>query len=120
MPLFKTNQDIFKTYLEESYDSNMYDKPWVDLPPNPLWDYSRELQIEDVDIWEVITEIGGGTGVYASWMPYAEFYMIRNKHVVETFYGKFIQPQVRKRLDELNIPYPKHLPEPNYELLSKL
>jgi len=53
-------------------------------------------------------------------MPYAEFYMIRHNHTIETFYGKFIQPQVRKRLDELNIPYPKHLPEPNYALLSKL
>ena len=35
------------------------------------------MQIEDVDLWEVIYEQGGSVGVYASYNPFAEFYMIR-------------------------------------------
>jgi hypothetical protein len=93
------------------YDANVYDKPFLTLPPSPQWTYDREMVIEDVDIWEVIVEQGGGHGVYAAWCPYAEFYMLRYNHNIETFYqerpdGKPILPVVQKRLDELGMWYP--------------
>lgn len=80
------------------------------LPPSPKWDYSRELQIEDVDIWEVLFEQGGGTGVYAAWCPYAEFYMLRvnldgRNPQIETFYGAGAQKRLIEKLNLYKIPY---------------
>lgn len=107
MPIFKTNQDIFKTFGEEVYDPNTFDTPFLTLPPSPEWDNSRELQIEDVDIWEVIYEAGGGNSLYAAWCPYAQFFMLLINGSVETFYGIHGEKMLEKKLQELNIQYPK-------------
>ena len=84
----------------------------VGMPPKREWDYSRQLQIEDVDIWEVIYEQGGAVGVYAAWSPYAEFYMVRvgwkkeaEGYGVETYYGPGAQKQVQNRMREMSIPF---------------
>ena len=108
---FKSTQNIFKDFgeiLEQSWmDSNK-----IETPPKVDWDYSRELQIEDVDIWEVICEQGGGVGVYAAWSPYAEFYMIRTgwqKEAhglgIETYYGKGSQKKVQDRMNSMSLPF---------------
>ena len=90
------------------------------LPPKVDWDYNREMIVEDVDLWEVLYEASGGIGVYAAWLPYAEFYMIttgldfRNaaRYVneipyydrqIETFYGPGAQEKLIKRTRELGI-----------------
>jgi hypothetical protein len=107
MPLFKSTKDILQGG-EEVYNLNNFDNNFLQLPPNPEWDYSRQLQVEDIDIWEVITEMSGPTGIYVSWCPYAEFYMIVNKGKIDsTYYGEDSDKHAAKRLDELNIPYPK-------------
>lgn len=77
MPQFKTTYNILtKQDEDEVFDSAWFESDKQVYPPKRNWDYSRDLQIEDVDIWEVITEASGGLGVYASWSPYAEFYLI--------------------------------------------
>ena len=79
----------------------------MQYPPSIEWDYSRELQIEDIDIWEVLYAAIGGLGVYAAWLPYAEFYLIRTgwenelKNGFETYYGPDAVNQVIKRGKEL-------------------
>ena len=108
MPQFRTTAQIFKVG-GDVFDPNWADKPTVQLPPNPSWDYSRELHLEDVDIWEVIYEQGGGVGVYASWCPYAEFYLLRTgwwnvPNDIEVYYGPGSQVQVQKRMKEMNLP----------------
>jgi hypothetical protein len=107
MPIFKTNLDIFKTFGEELYNPNHFDNPNLQLPPNPAWDHNREPQMEDIDIWEVILESGGGLGLYAAWCPYAKFYMLRRDIDVETYFGDIGEQMLEKRLKELNISYPK-------------
>ena len=83
----RTTKNIFKDHEEiDTLDFN-YTLLDTDLPPKTAWDYSRNLRLEDVDVWEVIYEEGGGTGVYASWEPYAEFYMLRLNEKLEFFYG---------------------------------
>ena len=107
MPRFKTTVNILKDN-NEYFDDNWMDSNKLELPPNPKWDNKRELQVEDVDIWEVITEMSGPTGIYASWMPYAEFYMIVNKGKIDsTYYGEGSDKYAAKRAEKLNIPYPK-------------
>ena len=70
------------------------------------------MQIEDVNLWEVIYEQGGAVGVYASWDPYAEFYMVRvgwfleqQGYGAEMYYGPGALKTVKKRMNELGIPY---------------
>lgn len=107
MPRFKTTEMIFKG-TEEYFDENWMDTPFLQLPDHDAWDYSRELHIEDIDLWEVITEMSGITGLYAAFLPYAEFYMIINRTIIDsTYYGKGSDEYAAKRCDELGIPYPK-------------
>lgn len=113
MPFFKSTQNILKTpWEDEVFNENWMDSDKLYLPPTYDWDYSRELNIEDVDIWEVIYEASGGVGVYASWCPYAEFYMVRvgweleNKgYGVESYYGPRAGEKVVQRMKELKIPF---------------
>jgi len=111
MPQFKTTANILKKpWEDEIYNDNWMDSNKLVLPPKKQWDYSRELKIEDVDVWEVLYYQGGGLGLYASWDPYAEFYLITlhnfaiRENSLETYYGKGAQSMVQKRCKELNIP----------------
>jgi hypothetical protein len=107
---WKSTHNIF-TDFQEVFEENWMNYDTLQTPPRPDWDYSRELKIEDVDIWEVIYEQGGGVGVYASWCPYAEFYLIRTGYwnessgnAIETYYGAGAAQSVQKRAKELKIP----------------
>ena len=111
MPFFKTTKNILQTPWEDDlWNDNWMDSDKVYLPPKIDWDYSRELKIEDVDIWEVLHQQGGGLGVYAAWMPYAEFYMITLNGLntipdrIETYYGSQASESVIKRCKDLKIP----------------
>ena len=102
MPRFKTTQNIFKDY-SEFFDENWSNHSTIQLPPKKDWDYSRELNLEDVDLWEVLYE-GSGTGVYAAWSPYAEFYLAKVSCCnLETFYGVKAQERLKKYLVEYGI-----------------
>lgn len=116
MPQFKTTYNILtKVDSDELYDENALNYNFEILPPKKDWDYSRELRIEDIDIWEILYESSGGIGVYAAWLPYAEFYMITTgwkpgvfqiptNKTIETFYGPGAQEKVYNRARELDIP----------------
>ena len=111
MPFFKTTHNI---YIDqgEYFDPNWMDSNKLVLPPKTDWDYKREMKIEDVNLWELIQEIGS-VGVYAAWDPYAEFYLIKppfNRHNLgfETYYGKGALKQVKKRMKELGLVIPKN------------
>ena len=116
MPIFRSTKDILLTpWEDEIFDPNWMDSDKLILPPNKVWDYKRELRIEDVSIWEVIAERGGGCGVYASWDPYAEFYMITpgwylkgKGHGIETYYGQGSQQLVKKRAMFFNLRLPRN------------
>jgi hypothetical protein len=129
MPIFKSTHNILKKPDEdEVFNPNWMDSDKLVLPPNPEWDYNRALTIEDVDIWEVLYEASGGIGAYASWCPYAEFYMITsgwlplqpgqryNDRIVETFYGANAQAEVQIRMIQLGIPFTltQHWVEPEH------
>lgn len=113
MPFFKSTYNILKKFDEdEVFNINWMDSDKLILPPSAPWDYKREMQIEDVDIWEVLYEESGGRGVYASWNPYAEFYMITSgwknmfdpDKIIETYYGNGAVRKVFNRSLELGIP----------------
>ena len=108
MPFFKTTHNIFAAPdQDELHNDNWFDTPFLQLPPYKKWDYSRELTIEDIDIWEVIFQKGGGIGAYAAWNPYAEFYMITTGfyNEIETYQGPGVQIKIQKRMKSLGIPF---------------
>jgi hypothetical protein len=118
MPVFKSTLNILNIPdQDEVFNPNWMNSDQVVLPSTKVWDYKRELKIEDVDIWEVIYEASGGIGIYASWQPYAEFYMIRvgwdiekYGHGIETYYGPGSGSIVYRRAKELGIDiYPKQV-----------
>jgi len=105
MNQFRTTAGIFntKTGKEIYFDPNWMDSNVIITPPNKPWDYSRELNIEDIDLWEVIWE-SSLAGVYAAWNPHAEYYLITTpyeKNTVETYYGAGANAKVIDRLKEL-------------------
>lgn len=110
MVMFRTTHNILKAPSEGDYfDENWMNFDTIQLPPKTDWDYAREMQIEDVDLWEVISEGSGGIGVYGAWSPYAEFYMVTNGlDKIETFYGVGSQKRLKKYLDSLGIRYPQN------------
>jgi hypothetical protein len=105
MPIFRSNKDIFMSGEEESFDHSKFDIMNKFVPPlNKEWDYSKELHVENVELWEVIYEEGSQIGVYAAWEPYAEFYMIINKTEIFTYYGKGALKKTVKKIKELKFP----------------
>jgi hypothetical protein len=129
MPIFKSTYNILlKPDGDELYDRNWMDRNKAVFPPGgpddsmAKWDYNREMTIDDVDVWEVIFEGGGGWGVYASWCPFAEFYMITtgldfqntpkiidgfiyHHRKFETYYGPGSQQKVVERMKQFQIPF---------------
>lgn len=121
MPIFKSTYNILKKFDEdEVFNPNWMDSDTLILPPKVDWDYQREMTIEDVDIWEVLYESSEGKGLYAAWMPYAEFYIVttgldwKNNpsvingssyqgRVIETYYGQGAQVKVQRRVKELEM-----------------
>lgn len=106
MPFWRTTKNIFSD-LGEHFDPNWMDSDKLITPPNKPWDYKRDMQIEDVNLWEEIRFNPVGIGVWAAWDPYAEFYMITNgKSAIETFYGPGASRSVYKRAKELGVLLP--------------
>ena len=111
MPVFKSTYNILKKPDEdEVFDPNWMDSDTLILPPKTNWGYAREMQIEDVNIWECLYEQSGGLGLYASWDPYAEFYMITKQwhsmlpNQLEFYYGANASMTAYKRAKELGMP----------------
>ena len=91
MPFFKTTYNILvRPGEDELFDPNWMNSDKMILPPKKDWDYSRELQIEDIHIWEVLYEASGGIGIYAAWDPFAEFYMFTTGWVPKTMNDRII------------------------------
>ena len=120
IPVFKTTEQIMKGLAEEVFDPNWLDSDTLVLPPKEPWDYQREMQIEDVNIWEQVMN-PWALAVYAAWDPYAEFYLIRFDQNYnwdgwtepgvppmfnfETYYGAGAHNEVIKRIQELGKVY---------------
>jgi hypothetical protein len=106
---FKSADNVFG--VSEYFDINWIDNSKIMFPPKTDWDYSRELKIEDIDVWEILYE-STDISVFAAWSPYAEFYLIRPGYalyncgmVEEVYYGVGAQSKLIERMKELNIPY---------------
>lgn len=125
MPRWReTGQIIRLDRYDEVFDDNWmnYDRVWKYAPPSPDWTAARPMRIEDVDIWEIITEVSGPVGVYAAWCPYGELYMVTNRGaLVREFSGWRANERLERYLVANGIPYPRSSEPPvDREYASKL
>lgn len=111
MPRWKTTENILNLSKDgEYFDENWmnYDRIWQYAPKEIPWDGNRPIKFEDVDLWEVITEVSGPIGVYAAYMPYAEYYIVTSHwRVVAEFEGPSANERLEKYLIQNGIPYPR-------------
>lgn len=118
MPRWKSTPQI----LALKNDGEHFDENWMNFdrisqyaPPIIEWNADRPMRVEDVDLWEVITEMSGPIGVYAAYMPYGELYIVtKNWSIAAEFSGWRANERLEQYLIAHNIPYPKteHSPTP--------
>ena len=111
MPRWKVTEQI----VNLSKDGEFFDENWMNYDsifqyaPEPIpWDAPRPIRFDDVDLWEVITEMSGPIGVYAAYQPYAEYYVVTSGwRVIAEFGGYMANERLEQYLAANNIPYPK-------------
>jgi hypothetical protein len=125
MPRWKATEQIINLHR----DGEVFDPDWMNydsifqyMPEPTPWTEARPPRVDEVDIWEVITEMSGPVGVYAAWQPHAELYVVtRGWRIVAEFSGWEANRRLEKYLQANNIPYPKGLDAPVQEFkASKL
>lgn len=107
MPRWKTTEQI----LNLSKDGEIFDENWMNynsvyqyLPPNPKWKENRKIKFEDVDVWEVIFEFTGLSGVYAAWCPYSHYFIVTNRwNIIKEFWGIQGEKDLQKYLASFGI-----------------
>jgi len=78
----------------------------------PAWPNDQAPQIADIHFWEELYYEPGNIGVYVSWSPFVEFYMIaynlfaNQNGGIETFYGPTAATEVSEKLSKLRINLP--------------
>lgn len=111
MPRWKTTEQIVNLSKDgEFFDENWmnYDRIWQYAPQPIPWKENRPIKFEDVDLWEVITEISGPIGVYAAYHPYDEYYIVTRKwRIWQEFEGWMANERLEQFLIKHNIQYPK-------------
>jgi hypothetical protein len=96
MTKFRSTQQILSSIWKfENVD--------ISINPNPnYWVEKRKMTIEDVKVWEELEFVPGCFGIYVSWDPYAEFYLITfnqfldNPTGIRIFSGEHAAEEVKK------------------------
>lgn len=109
MPRWKATEQI----LNLSKDGEVFDENWMNydsiyqyMPPHPEWKEERPIKFEDVDIWEVIFEWSGLSGVYAAWCPYAHYFIVTDRWtIIKEFWGIQGEKDLQKYLTEIGVPF---------------
>lgn len=124
MPRWKATEQI----LHADKDGEYFDDNWMNFdrisqyaPPIIEWDGDRPMRVEDVDLWEVITEMSGPVGVYGAYMPFGELYVVTSGwRIVAEFSGWNANARLEAFLIENSIPYPKAPDAPSVPFESRM
>jgi len=108
---WKTTEQITNLSKDgEVFDENWanYDRIFQYMPEATPWTANRPPRVDEVDIWEVITEMSGPVGVYAAWQPHAELYVVTSGwKIVAEFSGWNANNRLEQFLLQHNIPFPR-------------
>jgi hypothetical protein len=109
--IFKTLDQI-KTNLWWTNDYIETDNDLSSIPKREEWYYDKALSVTDIKLWEQLYFQPGILGVYASWDPYAEFYIVVHNLFLDTdigiisFYGKDAANKLTEYLKSYEIVLP--------------
>ena len=110
--IFKSTAHILNNPWKEDVP-NIDPNPKM-VPPKTSWTSNNRPDIDDVKLWQQIYYEPGVVGVYASWDPYVDLYMITynlfmDKDLgVKSFYGPEAEEQVKQELKKLDINLPEY------------
>ena len=109
MPRWKATEQLLSLKRDgEVFEDNWMDRDTLQMPPSPKWAEERPMRVEDVDIWEVITEMSGPVGVYAAWCPYGELYIVTHGwRIVQEFSGWMANERLEQFLLANGIQFPR-------------
>lgn len=123
MPRWKTTEQIINLHKDgEVFDENWmnYDRIFQYMPEPTPWTEVRPPRVDEIDIWEVITEMSGPVGVYAAWQPHAELYVVtRGWRIVQEFSGWQANARLERFLLENSIPFPRGADAPVEEFVAR-
>jgi hypothetical protein len=109
MLIVRSTHDILNQPWKLDFSS--YTRPTnTKIPPG--WNQDREMVVNDVSFWEQIYYAPGSLGIYVSWSPYTEFYMIVYNlfsHLdqgIQTFSGPDAAEQVSRQAAIFGIELP--------------
>ena len=106
MNRWKSTANILKDD-NEVFDENWMDRDIVQRPPSVPWLLKRPPRVDEIDVWEIIVERGGPTGVYAAWCPHAEFYIVASRgRIMEEFSGWQANARLEAYLRQSGVDYP--------------
>ena len=92
MLIIRSTHDILHNPWKNNF-SDCTQTTIMKLPPS--WQSQQEITVDDVIFWEQLYFQPGNIGIYISWNPYTEFYMVVHNlysyatHGIKTFNGNF-------------------------------
>lgn len=93
MTIFKSTYEILNSPWENKSSTLVKKVP-------PKWQENRDINIEDVVMWEQIYHQPGNIGIYVAWSPIEEFYLVvydlfsKTSFGIKTFRGFEAIPQI--------------------------
>jgi hypothetical protein len=111
--IFKTTEQILNEPCQPSFLNVVLPAIKFEVTPSsvPL-DSSKELELADVKLWELIYYKGAHIGIWAAWNPRVEFYMVTYNMFLDIpqgtqiFSGPDAKRQIWKLAKELNVTLP--------------
>jgi len=106
---FKTTSQIidlkeYSNFIEIDFNNEDFIKKIIDPP---FWRKNKNMSIYDVFLWEIIIETNDMNGIYASYVPYNEYYIVTNNcNIVADFQGKNANKELEEYLNLNFLTYP--------------
>lgn len=109
MNFLRSFDNIKENIWGRSNEGNFIKISGPPIPSETEWDYGVNMEIENVKIWEQLHHDSGNFGLFVSWSPYVEFYIliyypfINFKHGIRKFYGPDACFDIANELKKINI-----------------
>ena len=111
--IFKTTEQILNEPCQPSFLNVVLPAIKFEVaPPSVPLDSSKEIELADIKLWELVYYKGLHIGIWAAWNPRAEFYIVTYNMFLDIpqgtqiFSGPDAKRQIWKLAKELNVTLP--------------
>jgi hypothetical protein len=109
MNILRTFDSIIENVWGDKDSGNCITNTSSPVPLYEEWDYNKKVDILDIKIWEQLYHDPGNLGLFASWSPYIEYYILIYYPFLDTdagivtYYGKDACYDVAAVMREISI-----------------